>query len=151
MADVKLDAYGDTPPVSALTTELTGLAAGAWSAASSAIDNTSTLYPYMDLEFYLAGSSANLSTGAYASVYLLPSVDGTTYADGSSSVAAQPELMVATFTLRSGISSAQRAVATQVPLPPASFKLILFWYPGGTQTISANSTLKYRRYNLTVA
>lgn len=142
MADVKLKGYGESAG-SALTTELNSITTASYSNASSAIDNSSTLYPYMDLELYVTYGT-NPSTGGYVAAYLLPSVDGTNYPDGSSSVTPAAELIVASFSLRA-TTSAQRLAATGIPVPSGLFKLMIGNFAGQTMAASGN-TLKYRRY-----
>ena len=118
---------------------------------SSAYDNTTNLDFYGDLELAIAYTSSAPSAGiTVAQVYLLPTVDGTNYAEGSSSIAPQSSLLVATFESRNGSTSAvEYLVATGIPLPPRSFKILLVNTSGKTLKSSGN-TLKITPYKLQI-
>jgi len=131
----------------ALSTELNSLANAASTAASSAIDNTSALDMWDDLEVNLGTFGSTPSAGAYLEIYLIPSVDGTNYADGSNSVAPAQELLVGSVSVRAN-TAAQRLVLRGVPIPPALFKYLIINRTGQALNASGN-TLKRRSYHLT--
>lgn len=124
-----------------LTTELNSLANAAASAASAAIDNTTNLDMFMDLELNLATQGAARSTGAIVSVYMVSTLDGgTTYADANTGVAE----LVAVFPLDAA-TTARVAVRRGVPLSGNLFKLVVL--NGTGQAFAASgTTLRYRTY-----
>src|SRR5512135_1438580 len=105
---------------SALTTGLDSLGDGN-TALSTAVDNLTDLYEYIDLELYLA----SFATGAapYVSVWVLYSVDGTNYEDGSAGTPGtvpdkQPD---AVFELKAITEMAWRRCKVNIPIAPAKF------------------------------
>jgi len=146
MASITQKAYGTI--VSALTTELNALAAAASSAASSAQDNSSLLDLFDDLELTVDFVSAP-AAGGYVSVFLLPSVDGTNYADGSASVPPQGALLACAIEVQAA-TTAQRLCAQNVAIPPGLFKYMVT--NNTSQAFPASgSILKRRPHSLTVA
>jgi hypothetical protein len=81
MSSIKLKATAPAPRAS-LTTELNALANGSYSAASAAIDNTSNLDLFDDLELTVTYGT-NPTANAPVEIYLIPSTDGTNYADST--------------------------------------------------------------------
>lgn len=77
-------------------------------------------------------------------VYFLPSVDGTNYSDGGTSI--DPSIgPAAVFPVRA-VTAAQRIVARQVQLPTTPFHVLV--RNGATQAFSSGThTLKYVSYN----
>lgn len=143
MAETNLGAYTQAA-TSALTTELNSLANGSASAASAAIDNTSNLDLFMDLELNLAVQGSARSAGAIVSVYMVASLDGgSTYADVNTGVAE----LVAVFPLDAA-TTARVAVRRGVALSPGLHKLVVL--NGTGQAFAASgSTLRYRTYSIT--
>lgn len=137
----------DGSTATALSTELNSLTDTS-RAISSAISQ-SGLDLYCDLELAVAYTSSAPSAGVkVAEVYLVPSVDGTNYAEASSSLTPQKSLLAATFESRNGSTSTlEYLVATGIPLPPRDFKLLLVNTSGKTLKSSGN-TLKLRPYKL---
>ena len=127
----------------ALTTDLNSLANGSYSAASAAIDNETDLYTHLDLEVYL-GSLTPTGTPT-VSAYLVPSVDGTNYTDGGGATAPPIETLIAVLSLSTSTGAKYRS-ATNIPIPPLKFKLILL-NSSGVALASSGNTLKYRRHN----
>jgi hypothetical protein len=126
---------------SVLTTELNALANVTNTAASAAIDNSTNLDLYMDLELVLAVQGAARTT-AQVAVYITPSLDGTNYADVSELSA---ELVgVFWFTLA---TAAQRVVIRDIPIPPGLFKLFARNITGQTLAATTN-TLKARYHSV---
>ena len=118
-------------------------------AISAAIDNDADLNLYCDLELAIAYTTSAPSAGVkVAEVYLLPTVDGTNFAEGGTSLTPQKSLLVATFESRNGSTSTlEYLIATGIPLPPRDFKLLLVNTSGKTLKSSGN-TLKLRPYKL---
>src|SRR3990172_8031457 len=110
-----------TTLTSYLTTELIALANAAFSAASAAIDNTSNLHFWMALHLHLG--SLTPTTGGYIAIYLLPAWDASVYVDGGGAVAPPANTLVAVMDLSTSTGAKERAAI--IPIPPASFKLVL--------------------------
>lgn len=124
----------------ALTTELNSLANGSQSAVSSAIDNATDLYQYMELELVLASL---IPTGSpYCLVYLVKQIDGTNYEDLTTSAS---HLVIASLPM-STATAAKRIIVANILIPPVAFKLAVQNQAGPALAAAAN-TLKYRRYN----
>ena len=105
-----------------LTTELNSLADNAYSAAGTAIDNTSNLDQYAAAEVNLA--SLNPTTGAFLTLYLVQSLDGTNYEDAPSSTQPGYHQQVAVIPLATG--SATKRVSTPIfKIPTGKFKFVL--------------------------
>src|SRR5262245_31776071 len=104
---------------STLTTELNSLADGSFSSASSAIDNESDLYEFMELELNLASLSP--TAGAYVDIWIETAPDGTNYSDHGKAL--QTGGLLCTFPLDTTASTAQRLPLAVVSIPPVKFKL----------------------------
>lgn len=140
MAATTHKAYGTI--VTALSTEFNSLATATATAASSAIDNSTNLDLYMDLELVVAAQGVARSAGAIISVYGVYAVDGTNYGDV---LAATAELL-AVFPLDAA-TTARRCAARDVPMPPGLFKMFAVNSTGQALAASAN-TLKYRPHSV---
>ena len=139
------DIRWDSPEAiqTALSTELNSLADGSLSTASGAIDNLTDLYPFIELELFLA--SLTPSGSPYCALYLLPQIDGTNYADASTSMAE----LLATFNLSTSAGT-KRVLRSSIAIPPFSFKLALLNEANVALAASGN-TVKYRRFGLNAA
>lgn len=128
-------------PTTLLSTELNSLASGSRTNASSAVDNdnASNRYLFGTFELAVTFSSTPLS-GKTVDLFILPTVDGTNYADGSSSVNPGSGNYVASFPVRA-VATAQRLMLYNVPLPPTDFKVLLVNNSGQNMTASGH-TLK---------
>ena len=135
-----------------LTTTLNSLADNTLD-LGTAIDNTSNLARYIDLELTLASLDLSSQANPYVVIYLIESVDGgtdyDTVSDGVSADANCPpaDKIIALMGLRpySG-AEAKLAVKTMVPIPPGNFKLALRNKTGVAFAASGNK-LAYRTYN----
>lgn len=127
---------------SALTTELDGLTNGSTSSASSAIDNTTNLDLFMDLELNLGAAGSSRSSGATVSVYMTASLDASNYPDANSTTAE----LVAVFPLDAA-TTARRLVRRDIPIAPGLFKLFAVNNTGQALNASGN-TLKYRTHSI---
>lgn len=124
----------------ALTTQLNSLANGSICTASSAIDNLTDLYQYIELELVLASLTP---TGTpYCLVYLQKQIDGTNDEDLTTSAS---HLVIATFPMSTAVA-AKRIIVSNILIPPTSFKLAV-QNQAGPALASSGNTLKYRRYN----
>lgn len=141
MAVTSHKAYSQTA-TSILTTELNSLANNANTAASSAVDNTSALDLFVDLELVLAAQGSARSSGAIVSVFMVHALDGTNYDDVNETTAE----LVAVFPLDAA-TSARRRTVRDVPVPPGLFKFFARNGTGQTLAASAN-TVKYRFHSV---
>ena len=112
-----------------LSTELNAMAATTGKAISAAIDNSNpdpTTYQgdlFADLELAVDFVTAP-TAGTVIELYLLPSIDGTVYPDGSTSILPQSSLYVGGFAVRN-TTAAQVMVLRGVALPPGSYKYLV--------------------------
>lgn len=128
MAVVKLSPYKGV--VTVMTTELNALALTSGKAISAAqsngIDVTDASLNgdlFADLELKVTFASAP-TAGTVVELYLLPSLDGSVYPDGSTSVLPQSSLYVGGFAVRA-VTTAQVTVIRGVALPPESYKYLV--------------------------
>jgi hypothetical protein len=128
-----------------LTTELNSLANGSATAASAAIDNTSALDLFVDLELVVATQGSARSAGATVSVYMVTSLDGTNYDD----VLAGVTELVAVFPLDAA-TTARRRTVRDVPCGPNKFKFFAVNNTGQALASSGN-TVSYRFHSITTA
>jgi hypothetical protein len=146
MATIKQNGYSAAAS-QVLTTGLNALA-DAGQAVTTAIDNSSTLDLYDDVELAVTFASAP-TAGKTVALFLLPSVDGSNYGDGDASTANTPSHFVGTFVARA-VGTAQRLMLRGVQLPPGLFKYQLINNSGVAFTASGH-TLTRRPYNLQVS
>ncbi len=126
MTFIQLSPYQGVTTV--LSTELNALGTPTGKAISAALDNSDavaqpTLDLFADLELAVDFVSAP-TAGTVIELYLLPSLDGTVYPDGSTSILPQSSLYVGGFAVRN-TTAAQVMVIRGIALPPGSFKLLL--------------------------
>ena len=129
--------------IAGLTTELDALASDAFSATSTAIDNTVGLYPWMDLEVNLASLTPGAGSPSIV-VWINLSLDGTNYEkvpDGSSGDK-PPD---AIFPLEASVAQESRIVVSNIPIPPLKFKLVLK-NASGVALAATGNTLSYNRH-----
>jgi hypothetical protein len=135
-----------SPPgtlITALSTELNGLANNGWSALSAEIDNEASLALYIDLELTLATQSTARVAGAWVGVYIATAVDPTpTYPDTSNDAFAE---LLAAFPL-DNTTAARRLTRTNIPVPPLKFKLYVRNVTASSFAASGN-TLKFRLHS----
>ena len=138
--------------VTALTTELNSLANGE-AALTAAIANETGLYPYIDLELYMASVDIHTQTALYLSVWFLSAVDSTpNYEDGSNTgpmIPARPPDVVIPVRAGSGAMT-QRVNVVNIPIPPLGFEILIQNNIGAALAASGN-TLKYRRHNMRIS
>lgn len=105
-----------------LTTELNALANGAFTVAGTAFDNTTNLDEWAAVDIVLA--SLNPTAGANLLIFLVQSLDGTTYEDAPSATNPGSHQQVAQVSLTTG-SAAKRIQSKPFRIPPGKFKLVL--------------------------
>lgn len=127
---------------SVLTTELNSLATAINTAASAAIDNTTNLDLFVDLELVIATQGSARSAGARVEVYIVRSIDGTNYDD----LHQETSDLFAVFTL-DATTTARRMSRVDIPVTPGLFKLFARNVTGQTLASSAN-TLKARYHSV---
>lgn len=148
MAEIKLGSYGSIASV--LTTELNSLASSA-RAITAALDNTTDLYLFDDLELTVTYGT-NPSVGATVDVYLIVALDGTNYEDGASGAPGTPApvtSLIASFPIKAN-TSLQRVTIRNVILPPGLFKYLLLNNTGQAMAASGN-TFKRRSHSYRTA
>ena len=141
MSDFKLKAYAAT---TALTTELNALANNANTAASAAIDNTTLLYPYADIEIVVGAQGSARTAGAVVKVFMTVRTDATNFGDTNETTAE----LVAVFPLDAA-TTARRLTRRSIPLPPEQYKLFARNETGQALAATLN-TVKVMAYYLQV-
>lgn len=140
--------WDDTTSIdTALSSGLDSLANGS-RAISSAIANGTEKDLYGDLELSIKYGTAPSAGTKVAEVYLLPTVDGTNYPEGSTSLTPQKALLIATFESRNpSTSTFEKLVIWGVTIPARGFKLLLV-NTSGQSLASSGNTLKIKRYKM---
>jgi hypothetical protein len=138
----------NTPSITTvLNTELNALANNTMSAASAAIANNTSLNMYVDIEVLLDPLSP--AAGAYVGIYILEAVDGTNYptpSDADLRLSTTQQLVM--IPIGVAASTAQRVVASVIPIPPGTFKIKLDNQTGVAIPSNNNSTVKFLSYNV---
>lgn len=125
----------------ALDTALNSLANVTASSESSAIDNTTDRYLFIDLELNIGAQTAR-TAGAWIGVYATYAPDGTNYSRAHQLTAE----LVAVFEYDAA-TTATRSFRRDRPIGPYLFKL--FVYNSSTQALAASgNTLKYRLHSV---
>lgn len=129
-----------------LTTELNSLSNNTMTAASSAINNTSNLDIYVDIEVVLAALSP--SAGAFVAIYILEAVDSSNYpAQSDADLRLTSTQLLVSIPVGTTGSTAQRVVVRNVVIPPGLFKIKLDNQTGVSLAASAN-TVKFSAYDI---
>ena len=126
-----------------LTTELNSLAQNA-KKISAAIDNTSDLYLFDDVELLTGVFSSAPPSGAMVELYSIPSIDGTNYGEGSDTIAPPPSSLVGIFNIRAATAS-QRHIIRGIPVVPGKFKYLII-NKSGQAFASSGNTLRRLPY-----
>lgn len=121
MADIKLK-RGGVAGTTVLTTELNSLGAAAACALSSAVANGTNLDLIGRCELNVTFGSSP-TANSMVDIYLVPAIDGTNYADYSTTgPVVDPNTYVGSFVVRA-TTSAQRRMSPWFPLPACDFKI----------------------------
>jgi hypothetical protein len=141
MADTTHKGYAGIQ--TALSTELNSLADNSNSSASAAIDNTTGLELFMDLELVVAAIGSARSASARVAVYRVGALDGTNYSDVNEVTAEQ----IGMFVLDASTSARRTDIVRDVPVPPGKFKLFVRNLTNQALASSGN-TLKYNLHSV---
>lgn len=132
--------------VNAMTTSLATLANATLATSTSTISNSQGLRMYSAWELVAGSTAAAWSAGAFVTVYIQPTLDGTNYAEKD-----KAELTpLVTFQGTTSTSNAQhRMIKSNVILPPLDFGLIVDNETGQSlSTGSGANTLSYILYDV---
>ena len=143
MAENQYTAYGSVTSI--MTTDLnqSNLTSNA-KKITAALDNSTDRYFWDDLEL-VCTFAATPSANATLEVYLIPSIDGSNYTDGSDSVDPPSTSLVGIFPIRA-VTSVQRLSIRGIQLPPGLFKYVV-WNKTGVSSSGTSNTLKRRSYS----
>lgn len=140
-----------------LTTELNSLAnntrvVSSVNGSSGVFDNSSTgSNPQLDMfaDFELVVTfGTNPTAATLLDLYLIPTLDGTNYADDNGgSAAPNPIYYGCSFPVRA-VTTAQRIIAQGVRLPPGKFKVALFNNATGQTTAASGNTVNMYAYRM---
>ncbi len=133
----------EVTPVTIFTTELNALADGA-NKLSASFDNSTDKFIFEDVEI-LVKSVTTPAADAHVKLYILPSVDGTNYADGSDSVDPADSNEVYTVLVRAAAAD-QYHTFRGVIIAPGLYKYLIMNELGVAMAATLN-TLKRRPYN----
>jgi len=114
-------------------TGLNSLASGS-QAISDVLDNTTALDPLVNLELDVAYTTTAPTAGQrVADLYMVPSLDGTNYGEGSSSIRPEAKHLIGSFESRNGSTSAvERLMLKEITLTPGKHKFVLVNQSGKT-------------------
>src|SRR5262249_18570849 len=99
--------FANTALTTCLTTELNSLADASNVISTTVLDNTGGLDFFCSLEYLVKYTSSAPAAGvSIADIYLVPALDGTNYAEGSTTITPQGLLFVGSFESRNGSTSA---------------------------------------------
>lgn len=154
MADVTLSGYkaAAAAVVFSGTQTLVSLQDNEWTDLSDAIDNSTNKYMFADLELVL-GSAAFTGLDSAMELFLVPSVDGTNYADWTGNVLTDVQHNNIHFigsVATSGSTQAQRLTLRGVALPAGLYKYGVR-NRGGVTLAASGNTLSWRPYQYSSA
>lgn len=137
-----------TAIVSVMSADLNALANGSSALSTTVVDNATNLDVLGNWELVIT-STANMTANAAVSMWLVPSVDGTNYADGTAANAAQPDLWWGDFIIPRAANSFRLALIAgkncPLFLPPLKFKPLIKNSSG--QAFLSVNTLKLETKN----
>lgn len=136
-----------------MSTDLNSLADNTVNVGAVLPDNTSNRYFYVKFELVLASVDLSAKTNPGVELYLVPSYDGTNYADtgtdASNSVYPPTQYLVAVLGVAE-TSAAHRAVSPHVLLDPLKYTPVVI-NKTGAAFAAADNTLKSKYYTTTTA
>jgi hypothetical protein len=133
--------WGPVRAIETIISLTSAIADSSYISTTTAIANgTSGLYPYAAFEFNTTSLSA--ATGGYADLWLLPTMDGTNFADTAKFT--QTNHLIGTFPLSTEATAAQRTIIDLITIPPLDFNVTLRNKAGASLT--SQTTIKMTRY-----
>jgi len=136
-----------------MSTDLNSLADNTVNVGAVLPDNTSNRYFFVELELVLASVDLSAKTNPGVEVYLVPSYDGTNYADtgtdASNSVYPPQQYHVCVLGVAE-TSAAHRAVSPHILIDPLKYTPVVI-NKTGAALAAADNVLKSKYYTLTTA
>lgn len=136
-----------------MSTDLNALANNTVNVGTVLPDNTSNRYFYAVFELVLASVDLSGQTNPAVELYLVPSYDGTNYADtgtdASNSVYPPAQYLIAVLGVAE-TSAAHRAVSPHIMLDPVKYTPVVINKTGAALAATTN-TLKSKYYTTTTA
>lgn len=136
-----------------MDTDLNALASLTTNVGAVAIDNTTNLYFYAEFELVLASVDLSTQDNPAVELYLVPSYDGTNYADtgtdASTTVLPPSQYLVAVMGVAKS-SAAHRAVSPHILIDPIKYTPVVINKTGAALGATLN-TLKVKYYTPTMA
>jgi len=138
-----------------MSADLNTIGSGKSNIGAVAIDNTTNRLFYGVFEIVLAAVDLSASTNPAVYLYLVPSYDGTNYADDgtddSTTLHPPQQYQVAAMGVDPGVGSmAHRAVSPHIMLDPVKYTPVVVNDTGAALASSGN-TLKMKTYGVTTA
>jgi hypothetical protein len=128
-----------------MSTELNSLANGSQASSSSTFDNTGNLDMFVDIEVLLASLSP--ASGAYVSLYLLETVDGSNFpAQSAADLRLTTTQLLVTIPIGTTAGTAQRIVARNILLSPTK-ATVVFDNQTGVALNASGNTVKFLPYD----
>lgn len=135
-----------------MSTDIATLADDTVNVGAVTIDNSSDRYFYATFELVLASVNLSAQTNPGVELYLVPSYDGTNYADtgtDASNTVYPPATYLAAVLGVAETSAAHRSVAERVMVFPGKYTPVIINKTGAA--FVASNTLKYKIYTPTTA
>jgi hypothetical protein len=115
---------------------------------SDPLDNTFDLDVYADFELLVKYNVVPPVGAKIAEIFIIPTVDGSNYAEGSVSVQPQKYLIIGAYeSVNPSISNFERLMLTNIVIPPRSFKILLR-NTSGVDYAATGNTLKMKKFKL---
>lgn len=136
-----------------MSTDLNSLADNTVNVGAVLPDNTSNRYFFVEFELVLASVDLSAKTNPGVEVYMVPSYDGTNYADtgtdASNSVYPPTQYLVAVLGVAE-TSAAHRAISPHILIDPLKYTPVVI-NKTGAAFAAADNILKSKYYTLTTA
>lgn len=136
-----------------MSTDLNSLADNTVNVGAVLPDNTSNRYFYVEFELYLASVDLSAQTNPGVELYLVPSYDGTNYADvgtDASNTIYPPTQYLACVLGVAETSAVHRVVSPHVIIDPLKYTPVVINKTGVALAVTGN-VLKSKYYTVTTA
>ncbi len=136
-----------------MSTDLNALANNTTNVGAVVIDNTTNLYLYAEFELVLASVDLSAQVNPAVELYLVPSYDGTNYADtgtDASTTILPPAQYLAAVMGVAITSAAHRAVSPHILIDPIKYTPVVINKTGAALGATLN-TLKVKYYTPSTA